>query len=100
MCLEAWGSYLCNCPSCFGGKDCSQNIELPRRLKGSSYLHYDMYSATPWTVQLPWYNGISFRTRQSNGPLMSIEFSNNNNKVEVEVRSIIKSYWCLLCYFF
>ena len=67
MCLEAWGSYLCECPNSYGGKDCSQNIEPSRRLKGSSYLLYDMYSSTPWTVQLPWYNGISFRTRQATG---------------------------------
>ena len=87
MCLEAWGSYLCECPNSYGGKDCSQNIEPPRRLKGSSYLLYDMYSSTPWTVQLPWYNGISFRTRQATGPLMTIEFSNNNDNVRIEVRN-------------
>ena len=82
--MEAWGSYACDCPDLYGGKDCSQNIEASRKLKGTSYLQYDMYTSAR-RVQLPWYNGISFRTRQkSTALLMSIEFD-RNERINIEV---------------
>ncbi|ELT95736.1 hypothetical protein CAPTEDRAFT_182594 [Capitella teleta] len=70
-CREAWGSYLCKCSDGWAGRDCSQKIDSPMKLNGESLLEFSDHSLP--LVVLPWFNALSFRTRQSTALLMAIE---------------------------
>ncbi|XP_013422113.1 cadherin EGF LAG seven-pass G-type receptor 1-like, partial [Lingula anatina] len=74
-CHEAWSTYRCECPPKYGGKDCSIVIEESRRLSGNGYLAYN--PSPGQRVALPWYLGVSFRTRQETGLLMSVELGSS-----------------------
>ncbi|XP_025106932.1 cadherin EGF LAG seven-pass G-type receptor 2-like isoform X2 [Pomacea canaliculata] len=69
-CQEGWITFTCDCPEMRGGKDCSQEIERSRQLKGNGYLTYDKILQS--VVNYPWYNGIAFRTRANSGALMQV----------------------------
>ncbi|XP_052061386.1 cadherin EGF LAG seven-pass G-type receptor 2-like isoform X1 [Mytilus californianus] len=72
-CYEGWGTYICQCGPNKKGKDCTVDIsEGPRRLEGTGYLSYQPSSLPSPTIYLDWHNGISFRTRSTNGVLMHI----------------------------
>nr|AHY88472.1 fmi [Terebratalia transversa] len=81
VCKNAWETFQCACPSGYGGKDCSQVIEGPRRLKGDGML---TYSPGLPKIELPWYNGIMFRTRQTEAVLMRIEIANQFVQIELQ----------------
>ncbi|XP_013421944.1 cadherin EGF LAG seven-pass G-type receptor 2-like isoform X1 [Lingula anatina] len=81
-CHEAWSTYRCECPPKYGGKDCSIVIEESRRLSGNGYLAYN--PSPGQRVALPWYLGVSFRTRQETGLLMSVELGSSVVLLELE----------------
>ncbi|XP_037087761.1 LOW QUALITY PROTEIN: protocadherin-like wing polarity protein stan, partial [Pollicipes pollicipes] len=70
-CTEGWGTYVCRCPDGYGGKDCGETTELPRRLQGDGYV---AYVGRIEAVEMPWFSSLSFRTRAPDGLLMRLSF--------------------------
>ena len=56
-------------------------IEPRVQLSGDGYLLYENHGLDP--VQLPWYNGLSFRTRSTEAVLMIIHVANFAIRIEV-----------------
>ncbi|XP_058856059.1 cadherin EGF LAG seven-pass G-type receptor 3-like isoform X1 [Acipenser ruthenus] len=67
-CRVTWETFSCECPLGFGGKDCSHVMQHPHRFLGNSALWWDLKNEV--TVSLPWYLGLMFRTRASEGVLL------------------------------
>ncbi|KAL4624920.1 cadherin EGF LAG seven-pass G-type receptor 1 [Arapaima gigas] len=89
-CVNKWNTYFCECPLHYGGKNCEQVMPSPQ--------YYDGHALVSWTepditIAIPWYMGLMFRTRQSNGMLMQanagesskVNFQISNNHVRFEV---------------
>ncbi|XP_053377924.1 cadherin EGF LAG seven-pass G-type receptor 1-like isoform X2 [Mercenaria mercenaria] len=92
-CLDGWETYVCICPDNWGGKDCGNMIDPPRKLTGDGYLHFDNSNGIIPNVHFgtKWYNGISFRTRQQNGTLMFIS-AEGGETVHIELIGGYVSY--------
>uniref|UniRef100_A0AAY4D3X6 Cadherin EGF LAG seven-pass G-type receptor 1 n=1 Tax=Denticeps clupeoides TaxID=299321 RepID=A0AAY4D3X6_9TELE len=66
-CENKWGTYSCDCPLGYGGKNCEHAMPAPQ--------YFDGYAMVSWaepdiTIAVPWYIGLMFRTRQSSGTLL------------------------------
>ncbi|XP_075403418.1 cadherin EGF LAG seven-pass G-type receptor 3 [Tenrec ecaudatus] len=71
LCSERWGGYVCDCPVGYGGKDCRLTMTHPYRFHGNGTLTWDFGS--DMTVSVPWYLGLAFRTRATQGVLMQVQ---------------------------
>uniref|UniRef100_A0A8C9VE66 Cadherin EGF LAG seven-pass G-type receptor 1 n=1 Tax=Scleropages formosus TaxID=113540 RepID=A0A8C9VE66_SCLFO len=81
-CVNKWNTYSCECPLHYGGKNCEQVMPSP--------LYYDGHALVSWvepdvTVAIPWYVGLMFRTRQSNGMLMQAN-AGDASQVNLQIR--------------
>ncbi|XP_043934458.1 cadherin EGF LAG seven-pass G-type receptor 3 isoform X2 [Protopterus annectens] len=68
ICVVSWGTYTCECPVGFGGKDCGQVMHHPYHFLGNSFLSWDFKNEVK--ISLPWYLGFMFKTRQGEGVLL------------------------------
>nr|XP_017451421.1 cadherin EGF LAG seven-pass G-type receptor 3 isoform X4 [Rattus norvegicus] len=71
LCSERWGGFSCDCPVGFGGKDCRLTMAHPYHFQGNGTLSWDFGNDMP--VSVPWYLGLSFRTRATKGVLMQVQ---------------------------
>ncbi|XP_030062620.1 cadherin EGF LAG seven-pass G-type receptor 3 [Microcaecilia unicolor] len=69
-CSVTWGSFTCECPLGFGGKDCRHAMHHPHRLQGNSILSWDFKNELK--ISLPWFLGLAFRTRRPEGVLLQV----------------------------
>ncbi|XP_069062320.1 cadherin EGF LAG seven-pass G-type receptor 3 [Pleurodeles waltl] len=67
-CSVAWGTFTCQCPLGFGGKECRHAMLHPHRFHGNSSLSWDFKSEVK--ISVPWFLGMTFRTRQPGGTLL------------------------------
>ncbi|OXB64510.1 hypothetical protein ASZ78_012773 [Callipepla squamata] len=67
-CSVSWGTYSCLCPVGFGGKDCRHAMHHAHYFQGNSVLSWDF--KTDVKISVPWYLGLAFRTRQTDGVLL------------------------------
>ncbi|XP_053325600.1 cadherin EGF LAG seven-pass G-type receptor 3 [Spea bombifrons] len=67
-CSVTWGTYTCDCPLGFGGKDCRIAMHHPHYFNGSSILSWDFKNEVK--VSIPWFLGLAFRTRKAHGVLL------------------------------
>ncbi|KAM8930807.1 cadherin EGF LAG seven-pass G-type receptor 3 [Pelodytes ibericus] len=67
-CSVAWGTFTCDCPLGFGGKDCRIAMHHPHHFNGSGLLSWDFKNELK--VSIPWFLGLAFRTRRANGVLL------------------------------
>ncbi|CAB3374160.1 Hypothetical predicted protein [Cloeon dipterum] len=74
-CKEGWGSFNCECPEKWSGKDCSESIKLPWSFKGDGMLSFNPLLRP---IQLPWINSLSLRTLQDEASLLSIQVGQNS----------------------
>ena len=79
-CSDEWGGFKCDCVEGFGGKDCSDQIDVTQQLSGDGYLLFGRHPL----VQFPWFVGMSFRTRDVSARLLSVAISNDRS-VRLEV---------------
>uniref|UniRef100_H3BZ58 Cadherin EGF LAG seven-pass G-type receptor 1 n=1 Tax=Tetraodon nigroviridis TaxID=99883 RepID=H3BZ58_TETNG len=67
VCVSKWNTYICDCPTGYGGKNCEQVMPSPQFFNGQALVSW---SDPDITVAVPWYMGLMFRTRQPAGTLM------------------------------
>uniref|UniRef100_A0A2I3H1V3 Cadherin EGF LAG seven-pass G-type receptor 3 n=1 Tax=Nomascus leucogenys TaxID=61853 RepID=A0A2I3H1V3_NOMLE len=70
-CSERWGGFSCDCPVGFGGKDCRLTMAHPHHFRGNGTLSWNFGS--DMAVSVPWYLGLAFRTRATQGVLMQVQ---------------------------
>ncbi|XP_042521894.1 cadherin EGF LAG seven-pass G-type receptor 3 isoform X3 [Dipodomys spectabilis] len=71
ICSERWGGFNCDCPVGFGGKDCRLTMAHPYHFHGNGTLSWDF--GNDMAVSVPWYLGLAFRTRATQGVLMQVQ---------------------------
>ncbi|XP_058534397.1 cadherin EGF LAG seven-pass G-type receptor 3 isoform X1 [Ochotona princeps] len=71
FCSERWGGFSCDCPVGFGGKDCRLTMAHPHHFRGNGTLSWDFGGDV--VVSVPWYLGLAFRTRATQGVLLSVQ---------------------------
>ncbi|XP_017658689.1 cadherin EGF LAG seven-pass G-type receptor 3 isoform X2 [Nannospalax galili] len=72
ICSERWGGFSCDCPVGFGGKDCRLTMAHPYHFHGNGTLSWNF--GDDMVVSVPWYLGLAFRTRGTEGVLMQVQF--------------------------
>uniref|UniRef100_A0A669E8W2 Cadherin EGF LAG seven-pass G-type receptor 1a n=1 Tax=Oreochromis niloticus TaxID=8128 RepID=A0A669E8W2_ORENI len=68
-CVSKWNTYICDCPTGYGGKNCEQVMPSPQFFDGEALVSW---SNPDITVAVPWYIGLMFRTRRPAGTLMQV----------------------------
>ncbi|XP_026001885.1 cadherin EGF LAG seven-pass G-type receptor 1 isoform X6 [Astatotilapia calliptera] len=68
-CVSKWNTYICDCPTGYGGKNCEQVMPSPQFFGGEALVSW---SNPDITVAVPWYIGLMFRTRRPAGTLMQV----------------------------
>ncbi|XP_032989039.1 cadherin EGF LAG seven-pass G-type receptor 3 isoform X1 [Rhinolophus ferrumequinum] len=76
FCSERWGGFSCDCPVGFGGKDCRLTMAHPHHFRGNGTLRWDF--GNDMAVSVPWYLGLAFRTRATQGVLMQVQAGTHN----------------------
>ena len=88
-CSDEWGGFKCDCVEGFGGKDCSDQIDVTQQLSGDGYLLFGRHPL----VQFPWFVGMSFRTRDVSARLLSVAISNDRSvRLEVSLECCVSSF--------
>ncbi|XP_040214880.1 cadherin EGF LAG seven-pass G-type receptor 3 [Rana temporaria] len=67
-CSLIWGTFTCDCPLGFGGKDCKIAMHHPFHFNSSGVLSWDFKNEVK--ISIPWFLGLAFRTRNSDGVLL------------------------------
>ncbi|XP_060698850.1 cadherin EGF LAG seven-pass G-type receptor 1 isoform X1 [Hemiscyllium ocellatum] len=80
-CVNKWNTYSCECPVRFGGKNCEQVMPNSQRFKGTSQIRWDDLDIT---ISVPWYIGLMFRTRKSNGFLVQAN-AGTYSKINIQI---------------
>uniref|UniRef100_A0A3Q4I0J7 Cadherin EGF LAG seven-pass G-type receptor 1a n=1 Tax=Neolamprologus brichardi TaxID=32507 RepID=A0A3Q4I0J7_NEOBR len=83
-CVSKWNTYICDCPTGYGGKNCEQVMPSPQFFGGEALVSW---SNPDITVAVPWYIGLMFRTRRPAGTLMQIN-AGPSSTINLMVRSI------------
>ncbi|KAG8439892.1 hypothetical protein GDO86_005888 [Hymenochirus boettgeri] len=80
-CVNKWNTYYCECPLQFGGKNCEQAMPFPQNFKGQGIV---FWTEMDITVSVPWFIGLMFRTRQSNGMLMQAN-AGTSSRINIQI---------------
>nr|XP_020652661.1 cadherin EGF LAG seven-pass G-type receptor 1 isoform X2 [Pogona vitticeps] len=80
-CVNKWNTYACECPLQYGGKNCEQVMPFPHRFTGESII---IWSDLDITISVPWYIGLMFRTRKTNGVLMQAN-AGVSSKINIQI---------------
>ncbi|KAM7402101.1 hypothetical protein PAMP_017369 [Pampus punctatissimus] len=76
-CVNLWGSFSCDCPLGFGGRNCERVMASPQRFLGSSLLQWNNLAGVAASV--PWHVELMFRTRQASATLLHISSGLQHN---------------------
>ncbi|RWS15474.1 hypothetical protein B4U79_12965 [Dinothrombium tinctorium] len=69
-CVEAWGSYFCECQDGFLGQDCSESDQGVKQFKGDGFL---AFAPRLRPISLPWIISVSFKTHEENGFILRLQ---------------------------
>ncbi|XP_071017065.1 cadherin EGF LAG seven-pass G-type receptor 2-like [Oncorhynchus clarkii lewisi] len=75
-CVNLWGSFSCDCPLGFGGRNCEKVMANPQRFLGNSLLQWTNLAAV---VTVPWHVEFMFRTRQPSATLLHVTAGQHHN---------------------
>uniref|UniRef100_A0A8C7VRL5 Cadherin EGF LAG seven-pass G-type receptor 2 n=1 Tax=Oncorhynchus mykiss TaxID=8022 RepID=A0A8C7VRL5_ONCMY len=75
-CVNMWGSFSCDCPLGFGGRNCEKVMANPQRFLGNSLLQWTNLVAV---VTVPWHVELMFRTRQPSATLLHLTAGQHHN---------------------
>nr|XP_004544839.2 cadherin EGF LAG seven-pass G-type receptor 2 isoform X3 [Maylandia zebra] len=76
-CVNLWGSFSCDCPLGFGGRNCERVMANPLRFLGNSLLQWNNLATVAASV--PWHVELMFRTRQASSTLLHISSGLQHN---------------------
>ena len=82
-CANGWGSYICTCKPQWTGKNCGTAVGRVFGMDRGSELTFQQ-ELSP--IQLPWQMSISFRTRSTNGTLLSVKMGDDIDVYKIEIR--------------
>ncbi|XP_036387094.1 cadherin EGF LAG seven-pass G-type receptor 2 [Megalops cyprinoides] len=68
-CVNRWGSFSCDCPLGFGGRNCEKAMASPQRFQGNGLVQWNNPAAV---ITVPWHVELMFRTRQASAVLLRI----------------------------
>ncbi|XP_061788733.2 cadherin EGF LAG seven-pass G-type receptor 2 isoform X3 [Nerophis lumbriciformis] len=69
ICVNMWGSFSCDCPLGFGGRNCERGMANPQRFLGDSLLQWNNLATA---ASVPWHVELMLRTRQAGAMLLHI----------------------------
>ncbi|XP_016421698.1 cadherin EGF LAG seven-pass G-type receptor 2-like [Sinocyclocheilus rhinocerous] len=75
-CVNLWGSFRCDCPLGFGGRNCEKVMPNPLRFRGNGLLSWRDVAVV---VTVPWHLEFMFRTRQPTATLIHISSAQQHN---------------------
>ncbi|XP_067443425.1 cadherin EGF LAG seven-pass G-type receptor 2 isoform X2 [Thunnus thynnus] len=78
-CVNLWGSFSCDCPLGFGGRNCERVMASPQRFLGNSLLQWNNLAAVAAAASVPWHVELMFRTRQASATLLHISSGLQHN---------------------
>ncbi|KAM6981263.1 cadherin EGF LAG seven-pass G-type receptor 2 [Aplochiton taeniatus] len=75
-CVNLWGSFSCDCPLGYGGRNCEKVMASPQRFLGNSLLQWSNLAAV---ITVPWHVEFMFRTRQPTAILLHVSAGQHHN---------------------
>ncbi|XP_061544471.1 cadherin EGF LAG seven-pass G-type receptor 2 [Phycodurus eques] len=75
-CVNLWGSFSCDCPLGFGGRNCERVMANPQRFLGNSLLQWNNLATA---TSVPWHVELMLRTRQAGAMLLHISSGLRHN---------------------
>ncbi|XP_054640393.1 cadherin EGF LAG seven-pass G-type receptor 2 isoform X5 [Dunckerocampus dactyliophorus] len=75
-CVNLWGSFSCDCPLGFGGRNCERVMANPQRFLGDSLLQWNNLATA---ASVPWHVELMLRTRQAGAMLLHISSGLQHN---------------------
>ncbi|XP_061688101.1 cadherin EGF LAG seven-pass G-type receptor 2 [Syngnathoides biaculeatus] len=82
-CVNLWGSFSCDCPLGFGGRNCERAMADPQRFLGDSLLRWDNLATAS---SVPWHVELMLRTRQAGATLLHVSSGLRHN-LTLQLRS-------------
>ncbi|XP_043823673.1 cadherin EGF LAG seven-pass G-type receptor 1 [Dromiciops gliroides] len=80
-CVNRWGTYICDCPLQYGGRNCEQVMPHAQRFSGQSLVFWGDLDIT---ISVPWYLGLMFRTRKVSGALLEAN-AGTSSKISLQI---------------
>jgi cadherin EGF LAG seven-pass G-type receptor 1 len=77
-CEDGWNSFKCKCRDNYTGNVCQESISTSWRFSGDGFISFDPLIKT---IQLPWLNALSIRTRQRDTFLMQVQVDQNSSAI-------------------
>ncbi|XP_051549071.1 LOW QUALITY PROTEIN: cadherin EGF LAG seven-pass G-type receptor 2-like [Myxocyprinus asiaticus] len=81
-CVNLWGSFSCECPLGFGGRNCEKVMPNPLRFKESSVLSWSNLAVT---LTVPWHLEFMFWTRQLRATILHMSSVQQHN-ITIQLR--------------
>lgn len=77
-CHDGWNTFTCKCRDNYTGNVCQESISSSWRFSGDGFVSFNPLLKT---IQLPWLNAISIRTRQRDTFLMQVQVGQNGSAI-------------------
>lgn len=87
-CEDGWNSFKCKCRSNYTGNVCQESVATTWRFSGDGFISFDPLIKT---IQLPWLNALSIRTRQRDAFLMQVQVDQNSSAI-INIRDGVLHY--------
>uniref|UniRef100_A0A9J8CP41 Cadherin EGF LAG seven-pass G-type receptor 2 n=2 Tax=Cyprinus carpio TaxID=7962 RepID=A0A9J8CP41_CYPCA len=87
-CVNLWGSFRCDCPLGFGGRNCEKVMPNPLRFHGNGLLSWRDLVVV---VTVPWHLEFMFRTRQPTATLIHISSAQHNLTIQLREGYVLTS---------
>ncbi|CRK90013.1 CLUMA_CG003735, isoform A [Clunio marinus] len=85
-CHDGWNSFTCKCRDNYTGNVCQDDKTSSWRFSGDGFVTFNPLLKT---IQLPWLNALSIRTRQRDTFLMQIQIGQNSSAIVSLVNGIL-----------
>lgn len=87
-CVDLLGTYLCECPSSFGGRSCDTEMTFTQFFSGQSFKRLGYKTK----VTLTWRVSMRFRTSRPSGTLLDLTFKSSSSLLQIAEGKISYDY--------
>lgn len=77
-CKDGWNTYTCDCRENYTGSACQEDNSASWRFSGDGVISFNPLLKT---IQLPWLNALTIRTRQQDAFLMQVQIGQNSSAI-------------------